>query len=221
MTNLEARTAAVRLPAEHIAPRQRFWRDSLLRRMLAAADLLAAALLTVALGIWADVPAAVTAAAFLPIWLVLAKLLGLYDHDQRSLRHLTVDELPSIFIWSLTGTALLTLLLVGLDDVRMRTALWSWFLVGSLAFLFRGAARYLWRKVTPPEKTVILGAGPTADSARHKLRIFTDMHVEVVGQRDQCTPEELHDSPEWLVAADRLVVALPSLDQELLGELVS
>ena len=31
-----------------------------------------------------------------PVWIVLAKLHGLYDRDQRSLRHLTVDELPAL-----------------------------------------------------------------------------------------------------------------------------
>src|SRR5206468_20062 len=50
-------------------------------------------------------------ALFVPVWIVLAKLNGLYDRDQRSLRHLTVDELPHILVWAILGTIALTLLL--------------------------------------------------------------------------------------------------------------
>ena len=49
--------------------------------------------------------------AILPVWVVLAKLFGLYDRDQMSIRHLTVDELPQIAAWSAAGTAMLGALL--------------------------------------------------------------------------------------------------------------
>ena len=51
------------------------------------------------------------ALALLPGWVVIAKLFGLYDRDQRSIRHLTVDELPAIAAWAAAGTAMLGLLL--------------------------------------------------------------------------------------------------------------
>ena len=47
----------------------------------------------------------------LPLWIVFAKLLGLYDRDHRSIRHLTFDELPAIAAWAVVGTAGLALLL--------------------------------------------------------------------------------------------------------------
>ena len=53
---------------------------------------------------------ALWAAVFAPVWILLAKLIGLYDRDQRSLRHLTIDELPAIFAWTLASTAAMTLL---------------------------------------------------------------------------------------------------------------
>ena len=42
---------------------------------------------------------------FLPIWPLFAKLFGLYDRDHRALRHLTADEVPSIFAWVGVTTA--------------------------------------------------------------------------------------------------------------------
>ena len=44
------------------------------------------------------------ALVLLPVWLLLAKVQGLYDVDHRTLRHLTVDELPVIFIWTVLAT---------------------------------------------------------------------------------------------------------------------
>ena len=70
--------------------------------MLAVADLLAAA---IAAGVVAVCDRQPLAFAFLPLWLLVAKLLGLYDRDHRALRHLTADEVPAIIAWAATITA--------------------------------------------------------------------------------------------------------------------
>jgi hypothetical protein len=74
-------------------------RGPLLRRLLALADALAVLLAAASFALAAGLDAALWPAAVLPVWIVLAKLHGLYDRDHRSLRHLTVDELPVIFGW--------------------------------------------------------------------------------------------------------------------------
>ena len=71
---------------------QRFWRDTRRRRMLASGDL-AAALIATAVAVPSSLASVTWAIAFVPAWIVVAKLLGLYDRDQRSIRHLTIDEL--------------------------------------------------------------------------------------------------------------------------------
>ncbi len=48
--------------------------------------------------------------AFLPVWILLAKLAGLYDADHRAMRHLTVDEAPAIIAWGVFGTVAVGLL---------------------------------------------------------------------------------------------------------------
>jgi hypothetical protein len=102
--------------------RGRWWRDALRRRLLATADLTAAALATLV----ATVPATGSfwAMAFLPLWPVVAKLLGLYDRDHRALRHLTADEVPGILAYVAIMVALIALLLPltpagGLDGVAI------------------------------------------------------------------------------------------------------
>src|SRR5205823_315624 len=120
------------------------WRDPLLRRMLAVADAAAAALIILVFEIsTTDLISIPVVAAFLPISLLLAKLQGLYDRDQRSLRHLTVDELPAIFMWSLTGTGIVSLLvlLVPHDSIHGTTALLAVVVGAGSAFVLRSAMR--------------------------------------------------------------------------------
>ncbi|HXV53826.1 MAG TPA: hypothetical protein VD765_11425, partial [Solirubrobacterales bacterium] len=73
------------------AERPRFWRDALRRRMLALADLVAAA--AASLFVASSSADAFWALVLLPVWVVFAKLIGLYDRDHVAIRHLTVDEL--------------------------------------------------------------------------------------------------------------------------------
>ena len=88
-----------------------------LRRMLALADVIAAGaivlVLEVSAGGFASIFVLVAAA---PAALVLAKLVGLYDRDQRTLRHATVDELPSIVVWSVALTAFEVVLFLTLSS---------------------------------------------------------------------------------------------------------
>ena len=58
-----------------------------------------------------DVGASIWSLAFLPIWVGLAKGLGLYDRDERALRHATIDEAPHVLLWGLIGASLLALVL--------------------------------------------------------------------------------------------------------------
>jgi exopolysaccharide biosynthesis polyprenyl glycosylphosphotransferase len=218
-----ARAAAV--PVFSIARRQGAWRDALLRRLLAVADLLAglAASASISVANSGRLSAALWSALLAPTWLVVAKLGGLYDRDQRSLRHLTVDELPRIFTWSLTGTASVALLL-GLtpagflsagDAVRMG-------IVAAIAVLaLRVIARNVWRRITPPENAIIVGGGALALAARRKLDLFPDMHVTIADELPELLVEDLREPPAALRNADRILLATSLLDEHLIAELVA
>src|SRR5262245_54790846 len=151
-------------------------RDSLLRRMLAVADLATALAVAASLAIFpgTSLVDALWAAVFAPAWIVLAKLAGLYDRDQRSLRHLTVDELPAILVWTLAATAatMLFLTVTPAGSPGIPAALRSWGVAIAFAVLLRGLARLLWRRIVPRERTLIVGAGPLADATRRKLELF-------------------------------------------------
>ena len=211
-----------RLPGAEAAAYPRWWRDALRRRMLALGDALAAAIAIVGAGL--TVAEAPWALVMLPLWLLLAKLVGLYDRDHEAIRHLTVDEVPGILAWAAGGTASVALLLpLTPADSLTTSGAARMFLAAALAgFVLRGAARWLWRRVTPPERTAVIGSGELADAIARKAELFTDMHLEVVNgpepTRDgQLAPDEL----EWLSASvDRVVVASPTVDPDLIARLV-
>ena len=83
------------------------WRESLLRRMLASGDILAVVFGALWIGFFAggSVSAFFWVVALVPVWVILAKLLGLYDRDQRALRHLTIDESAPLAVWAVLGSA--------------------------------------------------------------------------------------------------------------------
>jgi exopolysaccharide biosynthesis polyprenyl glycosylphosphotransferase len=193
------------------------WRDSLLRRMLAIADLSTALFVAGSLALFpgGTLVDALWAAVFAPAWILLAKLSGLYDRDQRSLRHLTVDELPAILVWTLASTAALTLFLTitPAGSPGIPAALRSWGVAIAFAVVLRGLARWLWRRLVPRERTLIVGIGPLADATRRKLELFPDIHVEVVDQVEEIDPIPGLD-------VDRIIVASQSIDETLLADLL-
>jgi exopolysaccharide biosynthesis polyprenyl glycosylphosphotransferase len=200
------------------------WRDALLRRMLALGDL--AAVFTACLSL-AIVPGersqALWAALFAPLWIVVAKLLGLYDRDQRSLRHVTADELPAIFTWAIVGTAVLALVAAEspVSNLTAGDALRVGITATTVAVVLRGVARFTWRRITPPERMIIVGDGTLARAAARKVELFPDMHVVLAGEQAELTEATLREWSEALPAVDRILVATPRLDGRLVAELVT
>ncbi len=212
-------------PASSALPRGS-WPDVLRRRLLALADALAVIAACVSLGIFAGSTTSqvgLWAAVFAPAWLVLAKLYALYDRDHRSLRHLTVDELPTLFLWASTGTAALALFLhlTPAKSLPISAAARIWVVTGGLSFVLRALARIAWRRLTPPDRTLILGRGSLADATKRKLELFPDIHVRTVAEADA-------DDAGLAVAAasvsegsiERVILATPAIDEQLIAQLV-
>jgi exopolysaccharide biosynthesis polyprenyl glycosylphosphotransferase len=205
------------------AGERRFWRDALRRRMLAGADVLAIFVTAGVVALW-DSEGVVAVLLFTPGWIVTAKLVGLYDLDHRRLRHLTTDEFARIVVYVLLGSVALTAVLLLVhgesatlqDAGRMRLRL----ILVAATVAFRALARYAWRAATPPERALLLGEGPLADQVRRKIVLFPDIHVRIADEREACSPEELRQRPGPLDGIDRVIVATPNLDEELLSILV-
>jgi exopolysaccharide biosynthesis polyprenyl glycosylphosphotransferase len=196
--------------------------EPLLRRMLALGDLLAVVTAAVLVGLWGSGPsAALLLVLSAPIWIVTAKLAGLYDRDHKTLRHLTVDELPWLMVWTLSSTALLTLLLAPFPalDPSSNDRLLVWGSVLALGYVFRATLRGIWRRITPPQRVLIVGEGPLAQAVVRKLELFPDIHAEIQSRIPSCAElqGQLH---EVIDDVDRVVIACSELSEGLLEELL-
>jgi exopolysaccharide biosynthesis polyprenyl glycosylphosphotransferase len=195
--------------------------DALLHRMLAAADTLTIAAAAVIVGLWGSgASGSLLLVLSAPIWIVIGKLVGLYDRDHRTLRHLTVEELPWIFVWALGGTAILTFLLAPFRslDLTSDDRMFVWGSVLVVGFVFRGTARIVWRRITQPERILIVGEGPLADAVTRKLELFPDIHATVAGRIPNC--DALHEQLDQLEGVERVVVACTELNEGLLEALL-
>jgi exopolysaccharide biosynthesis polyprenyl glycosylphosphotransferase len=165
-------------------------RDTWRRRALALADVLA---LVVAYGgMWLIEPptgALIERApllGMLPAWVVINKLLGLYDRDDKVMHRSTLDELPKI-LHSITLGALIVFLIaplvLPLPVHQAQTALFC--LLCSVTMpLARVAVRATVRTVFPPERCVILGSGAVAQVMARKIASHPEYGVELVGYLD-------------------------------------
>jgi exopolysaccharide biosynthesis polyprenyl glycosylphosphotransferase len=173
----------------------------------------------------------------LPLWLVVAKLEGLYDADHPKIWHLTADEAPAIFHWITLSVAGTLFLIRALPDVTL--TVWSacslYCVALGSAFSLRAAARSLWRRMVPPERALVLGSGKLADAVARKLALEPGHHLSV---SEVSGPNGLNGSPiddngvdqlsradlEYLFKesrAQRVVLAVPELDEATLARVVS
>ena len=220
------RPAERRVPRAAATPSVPRWRnDARRRRLLAAADVIAAALATT-VATWGV--GALWTIALLPGWVVLAKLLGLYDRDHRVIRHLTVDEMPLILVWALCGSigvsAALSLTPTGpLTTADMAEAV---ALAALSGLLLRAGARSLWRRTTPVERCLVIGDGELASEVHRKLYLFSDMHLSVEAEIDpaalgsgETNGKGGLDLGELVAGYDRVIVATTWMRPETIGGL--
>ncbi len=199
-------------------------RDPLRRRMLALADVCTVIGVSATLAVFGPgAAAAVGALVFLPGWILAAKLHGLYDRDHRTLRHLTVDELPFLIVWAITSVAGLALFLqiTSIASLGAATSIRALAVALAGALVFRSLARFLWRRVTLPERVLIVGGEDLTRSIRRKLELFSDIHATVVAGYTTMTRDLLGNGRGPRLAVDRIILAAKSIDEQLIADLVA
>jgi exopolysaccharide biosynthesis polyprenyl glycosylphosphotransferase len=209
----------------------------LISRALLFADLTALVLAFVLTDILIPRPGAayVVFLASAPAWAVGAKLLGLYQRDQRHIGHSTVDELAAIFVLVTVGTFVLgrlALVAPGFrPDLVKLTLFWAWALL--LVTWFRTLARHHARG-RHAIRTLIVGTGIVGQLVARKLRRHPEYGLELVGfvagSQNELPPDlagvPVHGGAERLPALartlglDRVIVAFPAHKAEEIVELL-
>src|SRR5262249_50987218 len=153
-----------------------------MRRMLVAADLTGIALAFLVASL-ADHPSGVSDhvdrlnevlffVAIMPLWIVLAKLYGLYDRDEERADHSTVDDFVAVFhlvtasvwlFWLLTAAT-------GVVSPPLNRLVLLWTSAVVLVTVLRAIARGLCRRSTAYlQNTIIVGAGDVGQLIARKI----------------------------------------------------
>jgi exopolysaccharide biosynthesis polyprenyl glycosylphosphotransferase len=187
--------AGRRLPAAAGMPEVRgpaacLRRDSLFRRALLIADVVAIVstlVLTVAVSS-KRLPLHLTweSIASIPILLVAAKLLGLYDRDETLLRKTTLDEAPKLFQLATLSTLVAWLAgpLVVSGRIDRKEALFMWLTLAGLLVFARALARALALRVGPLERCLFIGDERSAAMTGSKLTGHGGIKAKIVAHLD-------------------------------------
>ncbi len=161
-------------------------RGAQLRRLLASGDwlaMVASLCIATAATSSANVATLFWAVLFSPVWVLVVKLHGLYDHDHRRIRHSTLDELPALVSASALGTLALDGLL-GLTPpgaLTSNTAILVGLLVLAGSFTSRAAIRFCWHRLTAISVGLVIGPGDVADRIARRIATHPEARLQLAG----------------------------------------
>jgi exopolysaccharide biosynthesis polyprenyl glycosylphosphotransferase len=161
-------------------------RGAQLRRLLASGDWLAmvGALCVATMATSsANVATLFWAVLFSPVWVLVVKLHGLYDHDHRRIRHSTLDELPALISASALGTLALDglLALTPAGALTSSTAILVGLLVFAGSFAARAAIRFSWQRLTGVAVGLVIGPGEVADRIARRISTHPEARLRLAG----------------------------------------
>jgi exopolysaccharide biosynthesis polyprenyl glycosylphosphotransferase len=162
----------------------------------------------------------------LPILLVGAKMLGLYDRDETLLRKTTLDEAPKLFEVATLCTLVAWLAggLVVEGELDRHEALFLWLSLAALLVLARASARAVALRLAPTERCLFIGDDNLAEAIRPKLdghggvkaEMVAHLDLDSVGSwsTDACSGSRLSEIREFARTLDiqRAIVAPGSAD---------
>jgi exopolysaccharide biosynthesis polyprenyl glycosylphosphotransferase len=175
--------------------------------------------------------------ASLPVWIVGAKLYGLYDRDEERATHSTADEVVSVFhlitvgVWTFFATSWI-FGLVRPSQTKLTT---FWVLAFAAVIGLRFAARTLARRHPAyVQNTIIVGAGDIGQLVARKVLQHPEYRINLLGFADgnpkdlRRDVEDVHvfgglgDVVEFVRAhdVDRVVVAFSQAQDERLLDVV-
>ena len=180
---------------DHASAHRRGW---LMRRLLLVADLVGLLIAyLVALGLAGSGSAPDRVApiweilifvATLPLWVLLARVYGLYDRDEERTNHSTVDDVVGVFqvVTLGTWTFLVLTRVVGLPHPNLGRLVVFWLLAVALVPVLRAASRAIGRRHPAyVQNVIIVGSGSVAHMLEEKITKHPEYGLRVVGFVDR------------------------------------
>ena len=124
--------------------------------------------------------------ATLPLWVLLARVYGLYDRDEERTDHSTVDDVVGVFQVVTLGTwgFLVITHVLGLPYPNLGRLVVFWLLAVVLVPLLRAASRAIGRRQAAYiQNVIIVGSGYVAHLLADKIEKHPEYGLRVVGLR--------------------------------------
>lgn len=167
-------------------------------------------------------------------WVLIFKIYGLYDRDGKRISHSTVDEIPWIFHALVVGSLGLWAYTKFLVGERLDLAGGAAFFVTAFVAMifFRAGARILAGRVSPPDRTLVVGSDGLAEVLVKKIQVHPEYGMELIGFADEESQDTvLADLPRLGHVADvtaicaredvkRLIIASTSIRESTLADIV-
>jgi exopolysaccharide biosynthesis polyprenyl glycosylphosphotransferase len=196
-------------------------RDARFRRLLALADVLAAALAILIGG--ALLPADLVnswSLIGLPLIVFAAKTLGLYDRDELVIHKTTLNDAPKLFYVTTLFTLVYSVVQADMQNTTIATStiLVLWALLFSAVMAARWTARRVARATTPSERCVLVGDTTHAHRVKRMLESHPTLSAELVAvipfRRVTARGEDAHEFGEYLGRSDfhRVIVTHTDVD---------
>jgi exopolysaccharide biosynthesis polyprenyl glycosylphosphotransferase len=227
-------------PATWTSPSARGGRDYRMRRMLAAADVIA---LLVAIASWEFIGStdaashALWALPTLPAWIALFVIYGLYSAGPRRVSHSTIDDIPALAHVFLLGSVAMWLYFHITPPGKLDFAdLLVFVLVGFIGVLvLRSVARMLAARMLGAERVLFVGSGPMTPMLARQILSQPAHGLDPIGALTRYENSEWPlpvvtlgklsdvDASEVLITnrIDRVMVSAEGVDDEQLLELIN
>ena len=205
-------------------------RDRFFRRMLAYGDVCAALLaLALSVTILGDDRIAPLMLLGMPLVVVVAKVIGLYDRDELLIRKSTLDEAPLLFQLATVFTLVAWLLDAPLIDGELgkTQVLFLWVVLFAFVFLARVAVRWIGLARTAPERCVFIGDAKAYGRLQDKLEprssvdLVGRLSLQRVARRGHrlADTDELRELIRW-AGAHRIIIESQALPGDGMHDLV-
>ena len=196
-------------------------RDATFRRLLGVADVLAAAVAIVVGGALVDADLVnIWSLVGLPLNVITAKTVGLYDRDEVVIHKTTLNDAPKLFYVTTLFTLVYTVVQADVHNTTIATStilvLWSILFGGIMAA--RWTARRVARAITPAERCVLVGDTTHAQRVKRLLASHPTLNAELVAiipfKRVTARGEDAQEFGEYLSRSDfhRVIVTHTDAD---------
>jgi exopolysaccharide biosynthesis polyprenyl glycosylphosphotransferase len=131
------------------------------------------------------------------LFVVGAKVLGLYDRDEHLLHKTTLDEAPKLFAFSASSALVVSLSsdLITSGTFGRAEVLLIWCTLFLSLVVLRSSARFVARRTSPLERCLFIGDAASAEELREKLATSGAVNAELVGWLPAHGAEDLERGP--------------------------